>query len=111
MASQETPTRYNGDSTERYSGERGQAMISVRGTFRNGCAQPDEAVEGHEGQPVIITFVENEGQARDGKAIETDYDALIQLLEDCRMDTGIEDLAHQHDHYLHGTPKKTDYSG
>jgi hypothetical protein len=29
---------------------------------------------------------------------------LEQLIADCAMDTGIPDLAHQHDHYLYGTP-------
>ena len=29
-------------------------MVSVKGTFRNGRAEPEEAVEGREGQPVII---------------------------------------------------------
>jgi len=27
-------------------------------------------------------------------------------VEDCVINTGIEDLAHQHDHYLYGMPKK-----
>ena len=34
-------------------------MISVRGTFRNGSAQPEAVVQGREGQPVIITFLED----------------------------------------------------
>jgi hypothetical protein len=29
-----------------------------------------------------------------------------QLIADCAVDTGIPDLAHQHDHYLYGTSKK-----
>jgi hypothetical protein len=27
------------------------------------------------------------------------------LIEECTVDTGIPDLAHQHDHYLYGKPK------
>jgi len=38
--------------------------------------------------------------------VPTDWDALTALLERCQMDTGITDLAHQHDHYIHGTPKR-----
>ena len=34
-------------------------MITVKGSFRNGVAQPQEAVNGHEGQEVLITFLEN----------------------------------------------------
>ena len=37
---------------------------------------------------------------------ETDYDALTRLLEENQMHTGVTDLAHQHDHYLYGTPKR-----
>ncbi len=29
-----------------------------------------------------------------------------QLIAECAVDTSIPDLAHQHDHYLYGTPKK-----
>ncbi|HET6974509.1 MAG TPA: hypothetical protein VFH96_10820 [Pyrinomonadaceae bacterium] len=32
-------------------------------------------------------------------------DALIQLLNECTIDTGVSDLAHQHDHYLYGLTK------
>ena len=38
--------------------------------------------------------------------IETGWDALTALIEACQMDTGISDLAHQHDHYRLGTPKR-----
>lgn len=34
--------------------------------------------------------------------------SLLDLINACQMDTGIEDLAHEHDHYIHGTPKRND---
>lgn len=34
------------------------------------------------------------------------WDVLVQLVEKCGVETGITDLAHQHDHYLYGKPKK-----
>jgi hypothetical protein len=37
---------------------------------------------------------------------ETGWEALQQLVRACEVDTGISDLAHQHDHYLYGTPKR-----
>ncbi|MGI4790279.1 MAG: hypothetical protein ACRYFS_15685 [Janthinobacterium lividum] len=40
--------------------------------------------------------------------IETGWDALTALIEASQMDTGIVDLAHQHDHYRLGTPKRED---
>jgi hypothetical protein len=77
-------------------------MLSVKGVFRNGTALPIEKVDGRENQPVIITFLE----AEKIKADEDDWDKLIKLIEDCTVDTGIDDLAHQHDYYLYGTTKK-----
>ena len=35
----------------------------------------------------------------------SDWDKLSQILDECQMETGITDLAEQHDHYIHGTPK------
>jgi hypothetical protein len=37
---------------------------------------------------------------------EADWNTLIQVLADATMDTGLTDLAHEHDHYLYGTPKR-----
>jgi len=76
-------------------------MLSVKGIFRKGAAFPEETIEGRENQPVIITFLEsNEIDEED------DWDELIRLIEDCVINTGIEDLAHQHNHYLYGRRKK-----
>ena len=40
----------------------------------------------------------------------TTYEAamtqLLQTLRDSAIETGIPDLAHEHDHYIHGTPKR-----
>lgn len=33
-------------------------------------------------------------------------DDLGELLKQCQVSTGITDLSYQHDHYLHGKPKK-----
>ncbi len=78
-------------------------MLSVRGIFKGGKAQPMEYIKGRENQSVIITFLED-GEIKADE--ENDWDSLIQLVEECAMDMGIEDLAHQHNHYLYGTPKK-----
>lgn len=80
-------------------------MLSVRGTFQNGVAQPVEPIEGCDGQPVIITFLD-EGGASPSPVDDSAWDALAQLVEDCAVETGVADLAHQHDHYLYGKPKK-----
>ena len=78
-------------------------MLSVKGIFKKGTAFPMEKIEGRENQLVIITFLEDE-EIKAG--FEDDWDSLIQLVENCAVDTGIEDLAHQHNHYLYGAPKK-----
>ncbi|AFZ49753.1 hypothetical protein [Dactylococcopsis salina] len=36
----------------------------------------------------------------------SDWEALGDLLEECKVKTGVDDLSYQHDHYLHGTPKR-----
>jgi hypothetical protein len=38
--------------------------------------------------------------------VNEDWDILTQLVKGCAVETGISDLAHQHDHYLYGKPKK-----
>jgi predicted DNA-binding antitoxin AbrB/MazE fold protein len=77
-------------------------MLSVKGKFQNGVAQPYEPVAGKEGQEVVITFLE---QVPSSPAMDESWDTLTKMIERCTVDTGIEDLADQHDHYLYGKPK------
>ena len=37
---------------------------------------------------------------------KNNHDDLGELLERCQVNTGIDDLSYQHDHYLYGTPKR-----
>lgn len=80
-------------------------MRSVRGKFQNGVATPVEPIKGHEGESVIITFV-NVEQTQLSSTDDLDWQALTQLVENCAVETGISDLAQQHDHYLHGKLKR-----
>lgn len=85
-------------------------MLSVKARFANGVAQPVEPVEGREGQPVIITFVQEESTPSEPSPTPMDeeqWDEFERILEECQVETGITDLAHQHDHYLYGTAKKS----
>lgn len=103
-------------------------MLSVKGEFHNGVAQPISKIEGREGQQVIITFLEDllpplsketpltsekidavNGNLPNDTTTELDDDPLLKLIAECAVDTGIGDLAHEHDHYLYGTPKRGDY--
>ena len=81
-------------------------MFAVKGTFQNGVAHPAEPIIGHNGQAVIITFLEEDHLSTPPTQNATGWDTLHQLIEDCRGETGMSDLAHQHDHYLYGKPKQ-----
>lgn len=92
-------------------------MFAVKGVFRNGVAEPVGPVAGREGLPVVITFLEEPQSASEtedddlhrdlsSEDLEVSWNAFERLVEECKVDTGIGDLAHEHDHYLYGTPKK-----
>ncbi|MCC5607759.1 hypothetical protein LC612_13415 [Nostoc sp. CHAB 5834] len=81
-------------------------MLSVKGTFQDGVVHPNEPIEGHEGQSVIIVFVEENRTPEPATPEDSDWDKLRQLIKNCAVDTDIDDLAHQHDHYLYGMPKR-----
>lgn len=34
------------------------------------------------------------------------WDEFDQILEECQMNTGIADFSYQHNHYIHGLPKR-----
>ncbi|MEB3341814.1 hypothetical protein [Okeania sp.] len=39
---------------------------------------------------------------------KAEWDRLFSVIESCEMETGITNLADQHDYYLYGTPKHDD---
>jgi hypothetical protein len=54
---------------------------------------------------VIITFLDEQYHTQMG-ALDTadeDWEAFGQMIESCAIETGIADLAHRHDDYLHHT--------
>jgi hypothetical protein len=80
-------------------------MLSVEGTFKDGVIQLNQPVIGRNGQKVMIVFLQEDNEPPIADSAWNDF-AL--LLKECQVHTGISDLAHQHDHYLHGTPKRED---
>lgn len=76
-------------------------MLSVKGVFQNGVVRPIQPVEASEGQSVIIIFLDEGVTSPWLSTDESAWDALSQLVEGCAVETGITDLAHQHDHYLY----------
>ncbi len=88
-------------------------MHSVTGTFKNGVVELNESVSWTDGQQVTITVA---GKKSDRSTVpplkpegKVTLDDLLEFIEEYAIDTGIEDLAHQHDHYLYGTPKTDRY--
>ena len=82
-------------------------MVSIKGVFQNGVAKPIDVVEGRDGQIVIITFLEEKETPQEFASEQAnEWDVLAELIEECSMNTGVSDLAHQHDHYLYGTAKR-----
>ena len=82
-------------------------MQAIKGIIQNGVIHPNELVTEREGQSVVILFVENTSPSTFMN--DETWDELDRLLEECQIDIGISDLAHQHDHYIHGTPKREPY--
>ena len=85
-----------------FQGEPSQ-KLSVRGTYRNGTVELTEAIEKPDGQAVIVTFLDQVPEA--SSAAADSWAELDDILNECQISTGISDLAHQHDHYIHGAPK------
>ena len=79
-------------------------MLEVKGKVHNGVVLPFEPIsDSYEGKEVIITLVDEQTINE-----ESDWEILFRAIEESRIDADITDLAHQHDHYLYGTPKRED---
>lgn len=77
-------------------------MITVKGKVENGKILALEPLdEEFEGREVAITLIE-----KVAKESGDDWQELFDSMERNRIETGIGDLAHQHDHYLYGLPKR-----
>ena len=78
--------------------------VTVKGKVENGAVLPLEPISDYyEGKEVIITLID-ERPANE----ESDWERLFAAIEENQIDADITDLAHQHDHYLYGTPKRED---
>jgi predicted DNA-binding antitoxin AbrB/MazE fold protein len=81
---------------------------SIKGKIHNGVIEPLEPLNGREGQRVLITFLEGASRSKRSTQKKNSKKKLSweELIDRWSFDTGIPDLAHQHDHYFHGRPKK-----
>lgn len=82
--------------------------LSVEGYYKDGKIELSEPVNKRDRQIVIVTFLEEPGDESEEEAASVDaaWDELDDILKDCQISIGISDLAHQHDHYRLGTPKR-----
>ena len=82
--------------------------VTVKGTYRDGTVElSDElsaSINRRDGQSVIVTFLEDSDEGED--IDDSAWSKLDEILANCQVSTGIKDLAAQHDHYIHGTPKR-----
>ena len=92
-------------------------METIRGFVRNGIVQPSSPIEGCEGRTVLITILDEwtplrgdspdeSSGAKSERARAESWNGLMNLIGENQVETGIKDLAHQHDHYVHGLLKK-----
>lgn len=81
---------------------------NLKAIYEQGVLRLKEPLSLPDGTQVDVTVTSHEEDNRgplrvmDGRS----WDTLTQLLADCEIDTGVPDLASQHDHYLYGIPKR-----
>jgi hypothetical protein len=76
--------------------------MTFRGTIENGRLVLDDGVRLPSGTRVDVSV---RGASPTRKTQKSTVDALLRLASHA-VDTGIRDLAAEHDHYLYGTPKR-----
>ena len=76
--------------------------MTWRGRVQGGVVVPEEGARLEEGVEVLIETVETPAQPRD-----TEPTLAEQLLKYAGAAEGLPtDMAQNHDHYIHGTPRK-----
>ena len=77
-------------------------MIALKGHYDGKVIVPEGPVDLPTGEPLLITLK----LMRKGKRTKR-KSALQWMVDNSVADDGLPaDLAHEHDHYLYGTPKK-----
>jgi predicted DNA-binding antitoxin AbrB/MazE fold protein len=67
--------------------------------------EPLSLTDGTQVDVTVVSLEEDNGERSHGME-DSSWEALAQLLADSTIDTGVPDLARQHDHYLYGIPKR-----
>jgi predicted DNA-binding antitoxin AbrB/MazE fold protein len=80
---------------------------NLKAIYEQGVLRLKEPLPLPDGTQVDVTVTshaEDNGERAQGMQ-DRSWNALTQLLAECAIDTGIPDLARQHDHYLYGFQK------
>jgi predicted DNA-binding antitoxin AbrB/MazE fold protein len=81
---------------------------NLKAIYEKGLLRLETTLPLPEGAEVDVTVTTHEGDNGETsqKIPDQSWDALTQLLAECAIDTGVPDLARQHDHYIYGIPKR-----
>jgi predicted DNA-binding antitoxin AbrB/MazE fold protein len=87
-------------------------ITNLKAIYEQGVLRLKEPLSLADGTQVDVTVTspkeDNEpSQVMDGRS----WDTLTQLLADCEIDTGVTDLASQHDHYLEDAMERLYFLG
>jgi len=81
-------------------------LTKVKAIYEEGALRLTEPIELEEGAEVDVIVIAHEPENGKRPVEDHSWNALAELVNECAIDTGVTDLAHQHDHYLYGTPKQ-----
>jgi predicted DNA-binding antitoxin AbrB/MazE fold protein len=81
---------------------------NLKAIYEKGVLRLKEPLSLPDGTQVDVTVTSHEEDNSEPSQIMDDrsWDSLTRLLSECAIDTGVPDLASQHDHYLYGIPKR-----
>ncbi len=83
-------------------------MITYRGTIENGRLVLDGGAKLPNGAEVDVQLrrTTKKSKKKASRRAAKSVDPIYRIAELAVDDKGPRDLAHQHDHYIYGTPKK-----
>ena len=79
---------------------------NLKAIYEQGVLRLKQPLSLPDGTQVDVTVTSHETDSGEQVMDGHSWDTLTQLLAECEIDTGVSDLASQHDHYLYGIPKR-----
>ncbi len=77
---------------------------NLKAIYEQGVLRLKEPLSLPDGTQVEVTVTSQHEDSREPSQVMDgrSWDTLTQFLADCEIDTGVPDLAREHDHYLYG---------